>query len=189
MKTQSPISHRSLKTKVWLLKNNLFDNANTFRYRKKFESVEKLHVNGRANLHISGKGKVYATKLSVSPSVDIYARANAKVILGKVFLNREVSISCFSQVTIEDETMVGSQTEIMDNDWHGIDGNPVKTKPIHIGKHVWIGVRCIILKGVTIGDCSIVGAGSVVTQSIPPNTIFAGNPARQVGTTRSGYTN
>jgi acetyltransferase-like isoleucine patch superfamily enzyme len=174
---------------MWRLKINFFDWANTVRYRKKFESIEKLHVNGRANLHISGTGKVYATKLSVSPSVDIYVRSNAKVILGKVFLNSGVSITCFSQVIIEDETMVGSQTEIMDNDWHGIDGNPAKTKPIHIGKHVWIGIRCIILKGVTIGDCSIVGAGSVVTQSIPPNTIFAGNPAKQIGTTKSGYSN
>ena len=51
-------------------------------------------------------------------------------------------------------------------------------KPIHIGKRVWIGSRSIVLPGITIGDNSIVGAGSVVTKDIPPNTIYAGNPAK-----------
>ena len=51
-------------------------------------------------------------------------------------------------------------------------------KPIHIGKRVWIGSGSIVLPGITIGDNSIVGAGSVVTKDIPPNTIYAGNPAK-----------
>ena len=51
-------------------------------------------------------------------------------------------------------------------------------RPIHIGKRVWIGSGSIILPGVTIGDNSIVGAGSVVTKDVPANIIFAGNPAK-----------
>ena len=51
-------------------------------------------------------------------------------------------------------------------------------KPIHIGKRVWIGSGSTVLPGVTIGDNSIVGAGSIVTKDIPPNTIYAGNPAK-----------
>ena len=51
-------------------------------------------------------------------------------------------------------------------------------KPIHIGKRVWVGSGSIVLPGITIGDNSIVGAGSVVTKDIPPNTIYAGNPAK-----------
>ena len=50
--------------------------------------------------------------------------------------------------------------------------------PVVIGGNVFIGARCIILKGVTIGENSIIGAGSVVTKSIPANEIWAGNPAK-----------
>ncbi len=51
-------------------------------------------------------------------------------------------------------------------------------KPIHIGKNVWIGSGAIVLPGVTIGDNSIVGAGSVVTKNVEPNSVVAGNPAK-----------
>ncbi|CAH2716395.1 Maltose O-acetyltransferase [Neobacillus rhizosphaerae] len=50
--------------------------------------------------------------------------------------------------------------------------------PIEIGNDVWIGGSCVILAGVTIGDNSIVAAGSVVTKDVPANTIVAGNPAK-----------
>lgn len=51
---------------------------------------------------------------------------------------------------------------------------------IEIGNNCFIGARCIIMPGVTIGDNCIVGAGSVVTKSIAPNTVVAGNPARPI---------
>jgi len=49
--------------------------------------------------------------------------------------------------------------------------------PIIIEDNVWIGTNCIILKGVTIGSGSIIGAGSVVTKNVPPNEIWCGSPA------------
>lgn len=54
----------------------------------------------------------------------------------------------------------------------------IKSAPITIEDDVWIGAHCIILKGVTIGARSIIGAGSVVTKSIPPDCIAAGNPCK-----------
>lgn len=54
---------------------------------------------------------------------------------------------------------------------------PIGTAPVIIGDNVWIGMNAVILKGVTIGDNSVVAAGSVVTKNIAPNTVVAGNPA------------
>ena len=54
------------------------------------------------------------------------------------------------------------------------------TIPIQIGNDVWIGVSCVILPGVNIGDNSIVAAGSVVTKDVPANTIVAGNLAKAI---------
>ena len=61
---------------------------------------------------------------------------------------------------------------------------PIRTAPVRIADHVWIGMNAVILKGVTIGENSVVAAGSVVAKSVPANTIVAGNPAVVVKTSR-----
>jgi acetyltransferase-like isoleucine patch superfamily enzyme len=58
----------------------------------------------------------------------------------------------------------------------------LKTAPVKIGDNVWIGMNAVILKGVSIGENSVVAAGAVVTKSVPPNTVVAGNPAVAVKT-------
>jgi acetyltransferase-like isoleucine patch superfamily enzyme len=69
----------------------------------------------------------------------------------------------------------------LNKNWSGVN-----TKPIKINDDAWIGMNCIILKGVTIGEGAIVAAGSVVTRDVPPWTIVAGNPAVVVRTITKG---
>jgi maltose O-acetyltransferase len=78
---------------------------------------------------------------------------------------------------------IGDQVAIYDCDFHEInpstrDRSYGPTSPVVIGNNVWLGSRVIVLKGVTIGDNSVVGAMSVVTKSIPANCVAAGIPAR-----------
>ncbi len=86
-------------------------------------------------------------------------------------------------IVIGDACMIAHGVYISDADWHGIydRAQPVgETKPVVFEDNVWIGDSAIICKGVTIGKNSIIGAGAVVTKDVPPNSIFAGNPAKLV---------
>jgi acetyltransferase-like isoleucine patch superfamily enzyme len=76
---------------------------------------------------------------------------------------------------------------VLDNDFHVPNGewgwstdSASNARPVRIGRGVFVGARAIILKGVTIGDRAIIGAGAVVTRNVPPRTVVAGNPAREI---------
>lgn len=88
------------------------------------------------------------------------------------------------EVVIGNGVMCGLYSVITDTDWHGVHPSerhePGRSKPIHIEDNVFIGMYAIVLKGVTIGRDSLIGAGSVVTRDVPPGVIVAGNPAQVV---------
>lgn len=89
-------------------------------------------------------------------------------------------------ISLGRQVMIAPNCIIVDSDFHahwppedratepGMEGD----RPVHIGDYAWIGLNCIILKGVTIGEGAIVGAGSVVTRDVPPFCLAAGSPAR-----------
>jgi serine acetyltransferase len=92
-------------------------------------------------------------------------------------------LSCYESIRIGKHTMIGAECLIIDSDFHGLplnEGKPTRSAPIEIGSHVFVGARSIILKGVKIGDKSVIGAGSVVTTDIPENCLAAGNPAKVI---------
>lgn len=95
------------------------------------------------------------------------------------------AIQCNSKVTVGPSTLIGEFTSINDSD-HNMshftkgDPEPFLSRPILIGSHVWIGRGCAILKGVSIGDNAIVGANSVVTRDVAPDTVVAGCPAKLI---------
>jgi acetyltransferase-like isoleucine patch superfamily enzyme len=98
-------------------------------------------------------------------------------------------------VTIGDDCLIGGGVRIQDTDGHPLDpvlrrqGMAVPSdnvRPVVIGNNVWIAPRAVILKGVTIGENSVVGTGTVVTHDVPSNTVVAGNPARVIRSLERG---
>ncbi len=85
---------------------------------------------------------------------------------------------------IGDGCQIGSYACLMDNDYHSVEdrNKPGESRPIVLGRNVWLGVRVIVLKGVTIGENAVIGAGSVVTKDIPADCVAAGVPARVIRT-------
>ena len=83
-------------------------------------------------------------------------------------------------ITIDDEVMVAANVQLISNN-HDLENRSVITcKPVHICQRAWIGAGATILPGVTVGENAVVGAGSVVTHDVEPDTIVAGNPARVI---------
>lgn len=111
---------------------------------------------------------------------------NARLKIGKNTGISQSAIVCTSSIVIGDNVKIGGGVRIYDTDFHSLDWHTrrcrqldlkrKKSLPIVIGNDVFIGARSIILKGVTIGDRSIIAAGSVVTKNIPADCIAGGNP-------------
>jgi maltose O-acetyltransferase len=99
-----------------------------------------------------------------------------------VFINYGSSIVGSKRIKIGDNCLIGAHVMMMDCDFHRIEDKSWDTSglPIVLEDRVWLGNRSIVLKGVTIGEDAVVAAGSVVTRDIPPRTLVAGVPAREL---------
>jgi acetyltransferase-like isoleucine patch superfamily enzyme len=115
------------------------------------------------------------------------ATPDARILLGDrtEFNNNAFLKSEGAGIRVGRDGLFGAHVEIFDSNFHDLDptrrvGGTPKMAPVEIGDNVFVGMGVRILKGVTIGDDSVIGAGAVVTSSIPAGVIAAGNPARVV---------
>jgi acetyltransferase-like isoleucine patch superfamily enzyme len=86
---------------------------------------------------------------------------------------------CHKRIEIGENCQIAYDTVIMDTDEHPISGGN-GPQAVLIGNNVWIGTRAIVLKGVTIGDGAVIGAGAIVTRDVPARTVAVGQPARVI---------
>lgn len=124
------------------------------------------------------------SKLTVEGNFTVYAGSyirvveNGQLMLHRGFINEGCQITCASRITIGEGCVIARDVIIRDYDGHHIKSPGYKiAEEIHIGRHVWIGNRAMILKGVCIGEGSIVAAGAIVTKDVPPHSVVAGIPA------------
>lgn len=122
----------------------------------------------------------------------IMPRAGPRLIIGAhVQINDHNHIAAIEHVSIGDHTLIASRVFISDHNHGAFDGvdpadgadvapqqRPLRSKPVSIGRNVWIGEQVCVLPGVTIGDGAVIGAGAVVTRDVPAGCVAVGNPAR-----------
>lgn len=162
--------------------------------RKKASFGRNLKIHGRVRLHGHGKFSIGDNCIITSSSHFNPADGSSETHFstkekGLLFIGNNVGISnsaitASTCVQIDDNVLIGSGCMISDTDHHEIrlqdrinHVENIACAPVHICSGVFVGARCIILKGVTIGKNSVIGAGSVVAKSVPENQIWAGNPA------------
>jgi acetyltransferase-like isoleucine patch superfamily enzyme len=111
----------------------------------------------------------------------VYGDGSNLTIGSNVSFGGRVVLFGTAPIEIGDNTMIALNV-IIHTATHDYTDHPMWRKridrPVKIGKHVWIGAAAIIMPGVIIGDYSVIGAGSVVTASIPRGAIVVGNPAK-----------
>jgi len=186
-------------------------NSNWFKLLMKATNVQY----GK-NLNLKGVPLIYNSKGAIitigdnctikssflSNLVGLYCRtiivtrsAGAYIHIGKQVGISGATIYARAGITIGDNTAIGGNVKILDNDFHPIEveernkllknpqgGNSelIPAKPIRIGKNCFIGCNAIILKGTVLGDGCVVGAGAVVAGIFEPNSVIVGNPARVI---------
>ena len=114
----------------------------------------------------------------------LFSKGNAKIRIGNNCGISNATIFACESITIGNSVLLGGGAKIYDSDFHWLNfERRIKetggvSLPVIIKDGAFIGAHSLILKGVTIGERSIVGAGSVVTKDIPDGEIWAGNPAK-----------
>lgn len=170
-------------------KNCICDNSTIFIKKSKITLTRGAK---RENIILGEKCRIYGS---------LTACKDGTIKFGKhVAIGPGSRVMAVNNIYIDEYTVTGPNVTICDNNNHPV--NPADrmimrmtpagsierswiysdSKPIHIGKNVWIGENSRICKGVTIGDNSVIAACSVVTKDVPANSIAAGNPAKVVKT-------
>ena len=186
-----------------LVKRIVYSPVVLFRYCYNMVQIKRYHVQYASSVKIRGRAYISGTGICMGKNVIINSNYKANPIGGDgrtilrtngegiIVIGENTGISnsvivAYRSVIIGKNVLIGGSCKIYDTDFHSLDSHQrikyplddISSKEIVIEDGVFLGAHCIVLKGVTIGQNSIIGAGSVVTKSIPAGEIWAGNPAR-----------
>ncbi len=172
-----------------------------YRIKLKLNINNSIVVSKYTNVYLNEGSEKSVIKIgdNVMLHGNLYSESSGVIEIGdNSSIRKNSSIWSVNNVTIKNNVIISDNVLITDNNNHPIDpGERIDmiksgwstskwkwknslSKPVYIGNNVWIGKDVRILKGVTIGDNSIIGMASVVTKNIPSNSVACGNPAKVV---------
>lgn len=166
-----------LINEVWLLLTSRWKARRCTVVGPRLRVRGRLLVSNGGEIHLGERVRIRASHVPV----ELGAAVGGRLEIGAgTFINSGVSICAQEAVTIGRNCAIGNYTLIMDSDFHvvGEHASLPSASPVTLGDNVWIGARTTILKGVHIGEGSVVGAGAVVTRDVAPFTVVGGVPAR-----------
>lgn len=185
-------AERNLRSTLWPVVAQMFYREPLLRHRARVGRRPRLDG---ALPEIMGSGRITLGDDVVigdrnSWIVGFKCSTQPELIIGdRVHLNYQVLLSVATTLTIGADTLLAGNVQVYDNISHPLEPDRRRrhegfrldeASPVTIGSNVWIGNRAMILRGVTIGDDSVVAAGAIVTKPVPPATLVGGNPARVI---------
>lgn len=189
-----------IKRCFYIYWNRIYFYLLNIKYGQNLRVQNKVYILGRGMISI-GDDFHFVSGDSINPicrniSGAFYTvRSESKILIGDRVGISSACLWAKEQITIGNDVNIGGDCILLDNDAHPHDfmkrravyenqvggqvyQNEIPSAPIVIEDDVWIGARCIILKGVHIGARSIIAAGSVVNKDIPADVIAGGNPCK-----------
>ncbi len=186
------LSHSSdeLFRKIWIIVGKL---NRLSAYWWGIKLGKKVRFDGRVNFkrypkskiaignHCSFKSRPFSNLIGINRACSISTLTEmATINIGNNCGFSGTVIGAFKSITLGNNVRCGANSLITDADWHLEDPRSGTPADVSIEDNVWLGEGVKVLKGVTIGENTVIGAGSVVTKSIPKNVIAAGNPCKVI---------
>jgi acetyltransferase-like isoleucine patch superfamily enzyme len=187
------------------VKKLFFRSPDLSRYIELGPGVDGAKIQLEIRKPIVGRKYLFIGEGSVIDSRFVFERDRGEIIVGKNTFIGGSTIICAEKIEIGNDVLISWGCTIIDNDAHALeweqrkndvadwrkglavnspgiykDWSHVESAAIKIGDKVWIGFNSVILKGLTIGEGAVIGAGSVVTKDVPEYSVVAGNPARVI---------
>lgn len=169
--------------KTWIIEGFPIVRRGTIINRRKKNRKKELIIGHHFSCYSNNKAELG----SPTPCVFNLLSKKSSIVIGNYVGISSTVFNCRKLIKVGDNVKIGAGCLITDNDSHPIDpvirkkakgAEGIKVFPVIIERDVFIGARTIILKGVTIGEGAVIGAGSVVSHDIPSYSIACGNPAK-----------